>query len=170
MKPLTAFNFRDWIDANREALRPPVCNKQVFEDGEFIIMVVGGPNSRDDYHWDEGEEFFYQLEGDMLLRTMQDGERVDIPIREGDILLLPPRVPHSPQRYADTVGLVVERKRTPEELDGFMWFCNECDTKLYEEFLHVDDIVKQLPPVFERFYGSEENRSCPNCGAVMPPR
>lgn len=170
MKPLTAFNFRDWIDANRDALRPPVCNKQVFEDGEFIIMVVGGPNSRDDYHWDEGEEFFYQLEGDMLLQTMQDGERVDIPIREGEILLLPARVPHSPQRYADTVGLVIERKRRPDELDGFMWYCNECDTKLHEEFLHVSDIVAQLPPVFERYYGSEENRTCPNCGAVMPPR
>ena len=170
MQPLTAFNFRAWIDANRDALRPPVCNKQVFEDGDFIIMVVGGPNSRDDYHWDEGEEFFYQLEGDMLLRTMQDGERVDIPIRKGEILLLPPRIPHSPQRYADTVGLVIERKRAPGELDGFMWFCNECDAKLYEEFLHVDDIVQQLPPVFERFYGSEENRTCPECGAVMPAR
>lgn len=170
MRPLTAFSFRAWIDANREALQPPVCNRQVFEDGDFIIMVVGGPNSRDDYHWDEGDEFFYQLEGDMLLRTIQDGRRVDIPIREGEILLLPARVPHSPQRFADTVGLVVERKRRPEELDGFMWFCNRCDNKLYEEFLHVEDIVSQLPPVFERFYGSETNRRCDKCGEVMPPR
>ncbi len=170
MRPLTAFNFRAWIDANRDALKPPVCNRQVFEDGDFIIMVVGGPNSRDDYHWDEGDEFFYQLEGDMLLRTIQDGRRVDIPIREGEILLLPACVPHSPQRFADTVGLVVERKRRPDELDGFMWFCNRCDNKLYEEFLHVEDIVSQLPPVFERFYGSEANRRCEKCGEVMPPR
>ena len=107
MSPLKAFNFRDWIDKHREYLKPPVNNRLVFRESEFIIMVVGGPNSRTDYHEDPGEEFFYQLEGDMTLRTMQDGARVDIPIREGEILLLPPRVPHSPQRYANTVGLVI---------------------------------------------------------------
>jgi 3-hydroxyanthranilate 3,4-dioxygenase len=141
---------------------------QVFDENDFIVMVVGGPNSRKDFHYDEGPEFFYQLEGDMLLQTIQDGDRVDIPIREGEILLLPPKVPHSPQRFADTVGLVVERKRLPEELDGFMWFCDNCNHKLYEEYLYISDIVGQLPPIFDRFYGSEENRSCDNCGAVMP--
>lgn len=161
------FNFRQWIEDNREHLRPPVCNRQVFEDAEFIVMVVGGPNSRKDYHYDEGEEFFYQLEGDMLLKTMQDGEPVDIPIREGEIFLLPPRVPHSPQRYADTVGLVIERRRRPDEQDGFMWFCENCHYKLYEEYLHVDDIVAQLPPVFERFFASVDNRTCERCGEVM---
>ena len=106
MQSLTPFNLRQWIDAHRADLRPPVCNKQVFEQGEFIIMVVGGPNARQDYHDDPGEEFFYQLEGDMLLRTVQDGRRVDIPICAGDVLLLPAHVPHSPQRFADTIGLV----------------------------------------------------------------
>lgn len=168
MKSLTAFNLQQWIDDHREALRPPVCNLQVFEDNDFIVMVVGGPNSRTDYHIDEGPEFFYQLEGEMLLKTVQDGERVDIPIREGEVLLLPPRIPHSPQRFADTVGLVVERKRLDDELDGFVWYCENCDNKLYEEFLYVDDIVGQLPPVFERFYGSPDNRSCDQCGTVMP--
>ena len=104
----------------------------------------------------------------MLLQTMSDGERVDTPIREGEILLLPPKVPHSPQRFADTVGLVVERKRLPEELDGFIWFCDNCNHKLYEEFLHVSDIVGQLPPIFDRFYDSETNRTCEKCGTVMP--
>ena len=114
------------------------------DEDDFIVMIVGGPNARTDYHIDEGPEFFYQLEGEMLLRTVQDGERVDIPIGEGEILLLPPRVPHSPQRFADTVGLVVERARLPHELDGFMWFCDECSNKLYEEFVYVDDIVAFL--------------------------
>lgn len=170
MQSLVAFDFRRWIDEHRHLLKPPVCNQQVFSDGDFIVMVVGGPNSRDDYHYDEGPEFFYQLEGDMLLRTMQDGARVDIPIREGEILLLPPQVPHSPQRFADTVGLVVERKRLPSELDGFLWFCENCDHKLYEEYVHVSDIVGQLPPIFDRFYASEQHRSCTSCGTVMPPR
>lgn len=170
MKSLTAFNFKDWIDKHRHLLKPPVCNQQVFEENDFIVMVVGGPNSRTDYHYDEGPEFFYQLEGEMLLKTMQDGERVDIPIREGEILLLPPKVPHSPQRFENTVGLVVERKRLPEELDGFMWYCDNCDNLLYEEYLYVDDIVGQLPPVFDRFYSSTENRTCDRCGTMMPDR
>ncbi len=167
MRELKPFNFREWIDRHRDSLKPPVCNKQVFRDAGFIVMVVGGPNSRKDYHYDLGEELFYQLEGDMLLKTIQEGKAVDIPIREGDIFLLPPEVPHSPQRYADTVGLVIERQREPHEKDGFMWFCENCHAKLYEEHLHVSDIETQLPPVFDRFYARIENRTCDRCGAVM---
>jgi 3-hydroxyanthranilate 3,4-dioxygenase len=126
-------------------------------------MVVGGPNSRKDYHDDPGDEFFYQLEGDMLLRTMQEGRRVDIPIRSGEMLLLPAHVPHSPQRYADTVGLVVERRRR-NEADGFLWFCERCDARLYSEYLHVTDIEQQLPPVFGRFWSDPEHTTCRQCG------
>ncbi|MDX1516815.1 MAG: 3-hydroxyanthranilate 3,4-dioxygenase [Woeseiaceae bacterium] len=165
---LTAFNLQQWIDEHRDRLKPPVCNQQVFDEDDFIVMVVGGPNARDDYHIDEGPEFFYQLEGEMLLKTMQDGRRVELPIRAGEVLLLPPRVPHSPQRFADSVGLVVERKRLDHELDGFVWYCDNCDNKLYEEFLYVSDIVGQLPPLFDRFYGSREHRRCDRCGHVKP--
>jgi len=168
MHSLAAFNLKKWIEEHRDQLKPPVCNQQVFADDDFIVMVVGGPNSRDDYHVDEGPEFFYQLEGEMLLRTIQNGARVDISIGEGDVLMLPPCVPHSPQRYSDTVGLVVERKRLDHELDGFIWYCDECDHKLYEEFLYINDIVGQLPPIFERFYRSVEHRSCTRCGTVKP--
>lgn len=168
MRSLTAFNLKQWIKDHRAALRPPVCNQQIFAENDFIVMIVGGPNARDDYHIDEGPELFYQVEGDMLLKTIQDGLRVDIPITEGDMLLLPPCVPHSPQRFADTVGLVVERKRLDHELDGFQWYCDECDNKLYEEFLYIEDIVVQLPPIFDRFYGSKANRSCNHCGTVKP--
>lgn len=168
MKALTAFNLQQWIEAHREQLRPPVCNQQVFEENDFIVMIVGGPNARTDYHVDEGPELFYQLEGQMILKVVTDGERQDITIDAGEMLLLPPGVPHSPQRFADTVGLVVERKRLPHELDGFLWFCDHCGHKLYEEYLYVDDIVAQLPPVFERFYNEETNRTCDACGTVMP--
>src|SRR5512137_1330990 len=126
MQSLAAFNFRQWIDANRAQLKPPVGNKRVFRDGDFIIMVVGGPNARKDYHVDPGEEFFYQLEGNMLLKTMQEGRAVDLPIRAGEILLLPANVPHSPQRPAGSVGLVIERARRPGEQDGFQWYCEGC--------------------------------------------
>ena len=165
---MTAFNLAAWIDEHRDRLKPPVCNQQVFEEDDFIVMIVGGPNSRKDYHVDEGPELFYQIEGHMVLQVIDDGERTNITISEGEMLLLPPGIPHSPQRFADTVGLVVERKRLEHELDGFMWFCESCNNKLYEERVHVDDIVKQLPPVFDRFYRSKKHRRCDKCGTVMP--
>jgi 3-hydroxyanthranilate 3,4-dioxygenase len=167
MKPLQAFNLHGWIDQHRHVLKPPVGNKRVFEDGDFIIMVIGGPNSRQDYHVDPGQEFFYQLEGDIVLRTVQGGRRVDVPIRQGEVLLLPADVPHSPQRPANTVGLVVERRRQPGERDGFQWYCENCGRLLHEEFIELTDIEKQLPPVFERFYADPERRTCSHCGAVL---
>jgi 3-hydroxyanthranilate 3,4-dioxygenase len=167
MQPLRAFNFRRWIDEHRAVLKPPVGNKRVFQDGDFVIMVVGGPNARKDYHVDPGEEFFYQLEGDMMLKTMQQGQPVDVPIREGEILLLPALLPHSPQRGANTLGLVIERRRLAGELDGFQWYCERCGHLLYEEFFELTDIEQQFPPLFERFYASRERRTCSNCGNVM---
>ena len=164
---LPPFNLQKWIEDNRDSLKPPVRNKELYEAGDFIIMVVGGPNSRKDYHDDAGPEFFYQVEGDMVLRIMENGKPKDIKIREGDVFLLPPHVPHSPQRFENTVGLVIERKRTPDELDGFQWYCDECHFKLYEEYIPLKSIVKDLPVVFERFWSSEENRTCKNCGAVL---
>ncbi len=161
-------NFRQWVEDHRHRLKPPVCNKVIWEQGEFICMVIGGPNQRTDYHYDEGPEFFYQLEGDMLLKVMEQGQPKDIPIREGEVFLLPPRIPHSPQRYANTAGLVIERKRLAHEQDGLMWFCEECHHKLYEEYFHLVDIETQFPPVFDRFYSSEERRRCGNCGYVNP--
>jgi 3-hydroxyanthranilate 3,4-dioxygenase len=167
MQSPQAFNLRQWIDANRARLRPPVGNKRVFRDGDFIIMVVGGPNARKDFHVDPGEEFFYQLEGDMVLRTMQAGSAVDVPIRAGEVLLIPPKLPHSPQRPADTVGLVIERARRAGELDGFQWYCERCGNLLYEEFFELTDIEQQFPPVFERYFASAARRTCTRCGAVM---
>ena len=167
MYTLQGFNFREWIDEHRHLLKPPVGNRQVFENAEFIVMVVGGPNARKDYHYNEGEEFFYQVEGDITLKIIDNGTPRDVSIREGDIFLLPARVPHSPQRPADTVGLVIERKRLPGEKDGFMWFCEQCGDKLYEEYFTLENIVTQLPPIMNRFFASEEHRSCSSCGAVM---
>lgn len=168
MQSLKAFNLAEWIERHRHDLKPPVCNRQIFEEDDFIVMIVGGPNAREDFHIDAGPELFYQIEGRMLLKTIQDGARVDIPIGEGEMLLLPPRVPHSPQRFADTVGLVVERKRLDHELDGFAWYCDKCNHKLYEEYVYVEDIVAQLPPIFDRFYDSDANRRCDVCGTLKP--
>ena len=167
MPSLQPLNLKRWIDEHRALLKPPVGNKRIFRDSEFIIMVVGGPNTRRDYHVDPAEEFFYQLEGDILLKTMQDGRSAAVPIRAGEILLLPPRVPHSPQRGVDTVGLVIERERRAGELDGFQWYCEHCGNLLYEEFIALTDIEQDLPALFERFWASAERRTCDSCGTLM---
>ncbi len=163
------FNLKKWIADNRHLLRPPVGNQCVYANADnFIVMVVGGPNARKDYHYNETEELYYQLEGNIVLKIIDEGVARDIPINEGDMFLLPARTPHSPQRGPDTVGLVIEQVRKTEA-DGFLWFCENCGNKLYEQKLVVTDIVQQLPPVMEGFYASETNRTCKTCGAVMQP-
>jgi len=164
---LPPIDFKNWIEENRHLLKPPVGNKVVYKDTELIIMVVGGPNTRKDYHIDEGEEFFYQLKGNMVLRIMKSGKLEDIHIKEGEIFLLPPKIPHSPQRFEDTVGLVVERKRHADELDGFQWYCDECNALLYEKHIALTDIVAQLPPLFEAFWEDEDGRTCKECNAYL---
>ena len=164
------FNLQQWVEENRHLLKPPVGNKQVYIDNkDFIVMIVGGPNSRKDYHFEDAEELFYQIEGDIVVKTIQDGKPVDIPIKQGEMFLLPPRVPHSPQRGANTIGLVVERYRKPDEMDACMWFCEKCNHKLYEEFFPLKDIVNQLPVVMNNFYNSLEKRTCKQCSTVMEP-
>lgn len=164
MGRLSTINFKGWIDENRHLLKPPVGNKLVWEDRDFIVMVVGGPNTRTDYHVNGGEEFFYQLEGDIVVKVFDEGKHQDVHIKEGEIFLLPPNVPHSPRRPANTVGLVIEKQRAEAELDGFVWFCEDCGEKLYEEYFHLTNIVTQLPPVFERFYENQEHCTCKKCG------
>lgn len=163
-------NLTAWIETNRHLLKPPVGNKVIWQDQDFICMVVGGPNSRTDYHIDEGPEFFHQLEGEMVLRIRENGKPRDISIKAGEIYLLPPRVPHSPQRMPDSIGLVIERKRLGTELDGLQWYCPSCHEKLYEEFFALQNIETQFGAVFARFYGSLEARTCKACGTVHPDR
>lgn len=163
------FNLQKWVDDNRHLLKPPVGNKQVYvENEDFIVMVVGGPNGRKDYHFEEGEELFYQLEGDITLKIINEsGEREDIQIKEGEMFLLPPRIPHSPQRPANTIGLVIERHRREKEEDKLLWFCENCTHKLHEASFLMKDIVKELPVVMKAFMDDEGLRTCKKCGAVM---
>jgi 3-hydroxyanthranilate 3,4-dioxygenase len=167
MQAAAPFNLYRWIDENRARLVPPVGNKLLFQDSAFIVMAVGGPNSRKDFHHDPSEELFFQVEGDMLLKTVQNGLLTDVPIRQGEVFLLPPEVPHSPQRPAGSVGIVVERRRGPQELDGFSWYCENCGHCLYLERVAVRDIETQLPEIFSRFYSNLAHRTCGVCGNVM---
>jgi 3-hydroxyanthranilate 3,4-dioxygenase len=164
------FNFARWIEENADDLKPPVANKQIWEDAGMIVMVVGGGNVRADFHDDPVEEFFYQLKGDMHLNVKTPGEpttRVDI--REGEIFMLPARVRHSPQRPdPDSIGLVVESPRGEGDLDGFEWFCDQCHSLIHRVEVTLESIVRDLPPLFDAFHQDLAARTCPNCGTVHP--
>ncbi|MEZ4977706.1 MAG: 3-hydroxyanthranilate 3,4-dioxygenase [Chitinophagales bacterium] len=162
------FNLKKWIDENRDILKPPVGNKNLYKDaGDYIVMIVGGPNARKDYHYNETEELFYQLEGDILVKIQVDGESVDMPIKEGEMFLLPAKIPHSPIRPEGSVGLVIELKRKEEMNDGLLWFCSECNNKLHETYFHLNNIEQDFLPRFREFYGSDEMRTCEKCGTKM---
>lgn len=163
------FNFLQWIEDNKDKLKPPVANKNMYPLSEdYIVMVVGGPNARKDFHYNETEELFYQLQGDIEVTIQENGKAVKVPIKEGEMFLLPAKTPHSPGRTENSIGLVIERVRVGTDFkDGLLWFCEKCNNKLYEEYFPLQDIEKDFLPVFKKFYNSEELRTCKNCGHVM---
>ncbi|MFK7784401.1 MAG: 3-hydroxyanthranilate 3,4-dioxygenase [Crocinitomicaceae bacterium] len=163
------FNLQKWIDDNRDLLKPPVSNKNLYvEAGDFIVMIVGGPNARKDYHYNESEELFYQLEGEITVKVQEDGQAKEIKIGPGEIFLLPGNIPHSPIRGENTVGLVIEKVRKGTDMiDGLMWFCDKCNHKLHEYKFPLNDIEVDFISRFRSFYASEDHRTCDSCGHVM---
>lgn len=168
--PLSAFNFQRWIDENARFLKPPVGNRHLFDEKtDMVVMVIGGPNQRTDYHDDPVGEFFYQVRGQMTLKVLEGGRFYDVPIREGEVFYLPPHVRHSPQRpMPGSVGLVLEGNRAPDQPDGFEWYCFDCNALVHRVELVIRDIVKDLPPLFGAFFESEAARRCGDCGALHP--
>lgn len=163
------FNLKAWIDEHRHLLKPPVGNQMVWKDTDFIVMIVGGPNARKDYHLNGTEELYYQIEGDITVKIIENGQRRDIPIRQGDIFLLPPNIPHSPQRPAGTVGMVVERQRPPGMRDHLQFYCDHCGALIYEPEFDLKDIVSQLKKLMEDFWSDANvaQRTCRKCGHVL---
>ena len=164
------FNLNQWIDNNRDLLKPPVGNKNLYKDaGDYIVMIVGGPNARKDYHYNETEELFYQLEGEIEVHIQEDGQKKTMTLGPGDMYLHPAKVPHSPVRKENSIGLVIERKRKHLHInDGLLWFCDECNHKLHEVYFPLHDIEKDFLKYFEAFYSNKNLRTCDKCGEVMP--
>jgi 3-hydroxyanthranilate 3,4-dioxygenase len=163
------FNLQNWINENRDLLKPPVGNFNLYKDaGDFIVMIVGGPNARKDYHYNETEELFYQVEGDIEVGIQEEGKAVTIHVKQGDMFLLPAGVPHQPRRAANTVGLVIEAKRDDKPVkDGLLWFCENCNHKLHETYFVLNNIEQDFLPRFREFYGSLDMRTCKSCGHIM---
>jgi 3-hydroxyanthranilate 3,4-dioxygenase len=163
------FNLQQWIEENRELLKPPINNKNLYKQaGDFIVMIVGGPNARKDYHYNESEELFYQLEGDMTVYAQIDGKKTEITIKEGEMFLLPANIPHNPVRPENTIGLVIERVRVGTDLsDGLFWFCDKCNHPLHHYRFPLTNIETDFLTRFKEFYSSEELRTCKKCGDVM---
>ncbi|XP_058019768.1 3-hydroxyanthranilate 3,4-dioxygenase isoform X2 [Ahaetulla prasina] len=149
----TLVNVKKWVKENKGAFLPPVCNK-LMHHRQLNIMFVGGPNQRKDYHIEEGEELFYQLQADMCLKIIENGKHKDIHIKEGEMFLLPARIPHSPQRYANSVGLVIERRRLETETDGLRYYVGESTDVLFERWFYCEDLGIQLIPIIQEFFSS----------------
>jgi len=169
MPIIKPFNLHQWIEENRDLLKPPVGNKNLYKEaGDFIVMIVGGPNARKDYHYNESEEWFYQVEGDINVRIQEDGKAVDIPIKEGEMFLLPAKVPHSPMRSEGSVGLVIEKVRKgTNDMDGLLWFCDNCNHKLHDTYFPLTNIESDFIPRFKAFYASKDLRTCDKCETEM---
>ncbi len=163
------FNLNKWIDENRHLLKPPVNNKNLYPEGtDYIVMIVGGPNVRKDYHYNETEELFYQLEGEINVRIQEEGKPVDIKLGPGDMFLCPAKTPHSPLRTAGSIGLVIERVRAGKGFtDGLLWFCEKCNNKLHQVHFELHDIEKDFLPHYKNYYSSLDLRTCKKCGHVM---
>ncbi|KAL1523105.1 hypothetical protein AB1Y20_018062 [Prymnesium parvum] len=165
---LTPTHLESWVHANRRSFAPPIMNK-LLHRSQLSIMLVGGPNERTDFHIEEGSELFYQLRGSMQLPIVHAGRREVVHIHEGQIFLLPSRIPHSPQRpEPGSLGLVVERQRGEDEApDGLRWYVDfeTCDEVLWERYFHCRDLGKDLAPVVEAFRQSEEYRTGRPTGA-----
>ena len=163
------FNLTRWINENRHLLKPPVGNKNIYVDsGDYIVMIVAGPNARKDYHYNETEELFYQLEGSIKVIIQEKGERREMLMNAGDMYLHPAKVPHSPVRSENSIGLVIERKRAGQNYtDGLIWFCDNCNNKLHEVYFTLNDIEKDFLPHFKHFYQSLQLRTCAKCKTVL---
>lgn len=167
IESLVPFNLQQWIKENEDAFQPSGGAKTVFKDSQLMIFVSAGPNTRGDFHVTDSPEFFYQLKGDIVIEYIEDGKRLKSNVREGEVALMPAMVPHSPQRPAGTLGLVIERTRRPDDSDGFQWYCDNCDAKLYEAVKWDGKVLREPKELTREFESSQDHRTCKQCGKVQ---
>ncbi len=161
---MAPFNLLDWVAANSEHFKPPVGNKYLYSGRDFFVMIIKGPNARNDFHQVDSEEFFIQLKGDVHVKTIEEGVVKIHKIREGEVFFIPPNVPHSPQRGPDTLGLVVERRRPQGEPEHLIFFCEKCNSLVYDKVFDCKDIVQHFAQAMEEFWADPVLSTCKKCG------
>lgn len=167
MRVMPPLNLKNWVEENRHLLKPPVGNKYVYDGQDFFVMVIGGPNARNDFHITDSEEFFYQIQGDVTVRIREDDEIKDYKIREGETFFIPANVPHSPQRPPGTIGMVVERRRPPGEMEHMVFYCEKCGELVHDIEFDCQDIVEHFRDTMESFWKNDEWRKCKKCGTMV---
>lgn len=170
MDLLSTYHLKRWIEENQSYFQPPFrTNRLLMNQKDFLVMILRGPNTRLDFHIDPGDEFFYQIQGDMELHVKPDNERRQVmKIKEGEIFVCPGGLPHSPRRFENTWGLVIERRRREDEREEFVWFCEQCDERVFFRVLNPQSIASQVSAVYNEFNGNEALRSCRACGYIFP--
>jgi 3-hydroxyanthranilate 3,4-dioxygenase len=161
MPPL---NLMKWVEDHKADFKPPVGNKYLYDGTDFFVMLIGGPNARNDFHVTDSEEFFHQLKGDMVVTIIENGEHKQVPIREGETFFIPGGVPHSPQRQPGTIGLVVERRRPAGETEHMQFYCPSCNGLAHDQEFDCADIVEHFARAMEEFWADPERSTCANCG------
>ena len=159
-------NIMKWVEENRDQLKPPVGNKYLYDGSDFFVMVIGGPNARNDFHVTNSEEYFFQLKGDIVVKIREDGVIKDIPIREGETFFIPSGVPHAPTRPPGTIGIVVERRRPPGETEHQQFYCDNCGELVHDKEFDCADIVKHFAQSMEEFWADPELNTCKSCGTT----
>lgn len=157
-----------WVQANREHFKPPVGNKYLYNGEDFFVMLIAGPNARNDFHKTNSEEFFHQLKGDVVVRIIEDGKIKDVILREGETFFVPGNVPHSPTRPPGTLGLVVERRRPPGETEHLQFYCDKCSALVYDKEFDCKDIVDHFRQAMEDFWADAKLSTCKTCGTRVP--
>jgi 3-hydroxyanthranilate 3,4-dioxygenase len=161
---LKGFNLKQWIEENRGNWGQ---RRVIWQDSDFIAFVTRGPNRRKDYHINPGDEIFYQLEGELNLHYL-DHEKHDLAVlKAGELFLLPGKVPHSPRRADGSWTLVIERKRTKEEQDRFIWPCEKCGNKLFETEVRFDDPGDAVSRATQSLRADPTLATCKRCGGVL---
>ncbi len=156
---------RLWLlEENREKFKPPVSNRYLYDGRDFFVMVIKGPNARNDFHLVDSEEYFYQLKGDIKVRVREGDRIVDHIVREGETFFIPPSVPHSPQRPPDTIGVVVERRRPPGEMEHVIFYCENCGALVEDIHFDCADIVQHFSQAMLDFWNDDPRRTCKKCG------
>lgn len=161
---LPPINLLQWVQENRARLKPPVGNAYLYDGERFFVMVIAGPNARNDFHKTDSEEYFFQLKGDIVVRIIEDGKIKDIPVREGETFFVPGGVPHSPTRPPNTIGVVVEMRRPPGETEHLQFYCDGCGKLVYDKEFDCADIVEHFAQAMEDVWANEKLSTCRNCG------